>query len=306
MNMLKGWKYGYLEIFLNYISTHVYFQREQVSKPSVGASRRLLQFAVRDAVTTSQSTGLTSEPSLKRLRSVVSTPNEDFQSRPKLRSIARVPKAVAVAIKVVTNAAKDVVKVKPSGNVFDRLGRSVEEDLSDTPHHHHFNEYRGIADEDTQITEATVPTYYDARIASNFAYDNEGYDVVDPRGKMGISQISNESVMSDYSAVDVVDGIGSTNANNNKPRRDQNSSNKMVNASSNVNSGKPSHNPKPRAILETENQKLVEETANSIIVSNGNDPNEKAKCLSWNLKSIALKLRWRGYPFRKEKQDLQD
>lgn len=241
-------------------------KREPVSKPSVGASRRLLQFAVRDAVATSRSTGLTSEPSLKRLRSVVSTPNEDFQSRPKLRSVARVPKAMAVAIKAVADAAKDVVKVKPSGNVFDRLGRSVEEDLSDTPHHHQFTEYREIADEDTQIIEATVPTYYDAGIAASFAYDNEGYDVVDRRGKMGISQIGNESVMLDYSVVDVVDGIG----NNNKPQRDQNSSNKMANVSSNVNSGKPSHYPKPRAILEMENQKLVQETANSIIVSNGN------------------------------------
>ncbi|KAL7589494.1 hypothetical protein Lser_V15G36919 [Lactuca serriola] len=142
--------------------------------------------------------------------------------------------------------------------------------VADTPHNHHFTEYRDITDEDTQIIEAAVPTYYDARIAASFAYDNEGYDVVDPRGKMGISQIGNESVMLDYSAVDVVDGIGNTNANNNKPQRDQNSSNKMVNVSSNVNSGKPSHYPKPRAILEMGNQKLVEETANSIIVSNGN------------------------------------
>lgn len=248
-------------------------KREAVSKPAVGASRRLLQFAVRDAVATSRSTGLTSEPSLKRLRSVVSTPNEDSpieESRPKIRSVARVPKAMAVAIKAVADAAKDVVKVKPSGNVFDRLGRSSA-DLSDAPDQ--FLEYRDTADEDTQITEATVPAYYDAGIATNFAYDNEGYDnVVDGferRGKTGISQIGSDSVMLDYNAVNVADGTA------NKPQRDQSSSHKMmVNVSSNVNSGKPSYYQKPRAVLEMENQKVVHGTeldaGNSVIVSNGN------------------------------------
>lgn len=223
-------------------------KREAVSKPALGASRRLLQFAVRDAVATSRSTpSLTSEPSLKRLRSVVSTPNEDLQieeHRPKIRSVARVPKSMAVAIKAVADAAKDVVKVKPSGNVFDRLGRST--DLSDnTPVQF---DYRETTDEDTQITEATIPTYYD-----------EGYENMDRRGKIGIPQIGSDSVMVDYNAVSVVDGTG----NNNKPQRDHNSLN--------VNSGKPSLYQKPRAVLEMENQKVVQETAgNSVIVSNGN------------------------------------
>ncbi|KAI3510801.1 hypothetical protein L1887_17938 [Cichorium endivia] len=215
-------------------------KREAVSKPGLGASRRLLQFAVRDAVATSRSTpSLTSEPSLKRLRSVVSTPNEDLQieeHRPKIRSVARVPKSMAVAIKAVADAAKDVVKVKPSGNVFDRLGRSTDNTVDQF-------DYRETGDEDTQIIEATVPTYYD-----------EGYENMDRRGKMGISQIGSDSVMVDYNAVSVVD----------KPQRDHNSSN--------LNSGKP------RAILEIENQKAVQETqlgagagkGNSVIVSNGN------------------------------------
>ncbi|KAF5822446.1 putative RNA recognition motif domain, PWI domain, RNA-binding domain superfamily [Helianthus annuus] len=110
-------------------------KRDTLSKSTLGgASRRLLQFAVRDAVGTSRPTGLTSEPSFKRLRSAVSTPTDDssLEDRPpKIRSLARVPKAMAVAIKAVADAAQDVVKVKPAGNVFDRLGRSST-DASDT------------------------------------------------------------------------------------------------------------------------------------------------------------------------------
>ncbi|KAM0052283.1 putative nuclear polyadenylated RNA-binding protein Nab2/ZC3H14 [Helianthus debilis subsp. tardiflorus] len=110
-------------------------KRDTLSKSTLGgASRRLLQFAVRDAVGTSRPTGLTSEPSVKRLRSAVSTPADDspLEDRPpKIRSLARVPKAMAVAIKAVADAAQDVVKVKPTGNVFDRLGRSST-DASDT------------------------------------------------------------------------------------------------------------------------------------------------------------------------------
>ncbi|KAJ0810054.1 putative nuclear polyadenylated RNA-binding protein Nab2/ZC3H14 [Helianthus annuus] len=110
-------------------------KRHTLSKSTLGgASRRLLQFAVRDAVGTSRPTGLTSEPSFKRLRSAVSTPTDDssLEDRPpKIRSLARVPKAMAVAIKAVADAAQDVVKVKPTGNVFDRLGRSST-DASDT------------------------------------------------------------------------------------------------------------------------------------------------------------------------------
>ncbi|MFS7906075.1 putative nuclear polyadenylated RNA-binding protein Nab2/ZC3H14 [Helianthus anomalus] len=110
-------------------------KRDTLSKSTLGgASRRLLQFAVRDAVGTSRPTGLTSEPSFKRLRSAVSTPTDDssLEDRPpKIRSLARVPKAMAVAIKAVADAAQDVVKVKHAGNVFDRLGRSST-DASDT------------------------------------------------------------------------------------------------------------------------------------------------------------------------------
>lgn len=243
---------------------------------------------MRDAVATSRSTGLTSEPSFKRLRSVVSTPTEDSlleERRPKIRSVARVPKAMAVAIKAVEDAAKDVVKVKPSGNVFDRLGRSTH--ISDTtdPFTEDYENHKGF----TQITEATVPNYreqyvedtsmleHEAGISPDFAYNNR-IDV-GRRVKMDISQfnkagghLGNDSMMLQYSATNVADGSSS------KLHRDQhtpvamaNSSHKIVNISSNVNTWKP------RGGSDVENQKPVLETelgavkySNPATVSNGN------------------------------------
>ncbi|XP_047081906.1 nucleolin-like [Lolium rigidum] len=52
-------------------------KRELPSRPVLGASRRLLQFAVRDAVKAVQQTSSSTEPSSKRLRSVVSTLSTD-------------------------------------------------------------------------------------------------------------------------------------------------------------------------------------------------------------------------------------
>ncbi|KAJ9558380.1 hypothetical protein OSB04_012994 [Centaurea solstitialis] len=265
-------------------------KREVVPKSTLGASRRLLQFAVRDAVATSRPTGLTSEPSLKRLRSVVSTPTEDSpleERRPKIRSVARVPKAMAVAIKAVADAAKDVVKVKPSGNVFDRLGRSM--DVSDGTDQ--FNEDGEMADEDngngnhqgfTRTAEATVPTYrgqsdysdlleHDAGINTVVAYDTEGYNSrnalyrrikVDP-SQIGSSggQLGNDSMMLHYNAANIVDGTV------NRPHRDQNntpvavanSAPKIVNISSNVNTWKPPpHHQEQRGVSHMDNQKLVQ------------------------------------------------
>lgn len=245
-------------------------KREVGPKSTLGASRRLLQFAVRDAVATSRPTGLTSEPSFKRLRSVVSTPTEDSpleEKRPKIRSVARVPKAMAVAIKAVADAANDVVKVKPSGNVFDRLGRGA--DISDTADHFIVDD--GKEDAFTQITEATTaPTYpdqyvadismmeNDAGIASEFGYNNEGGYKYNVKAQIG-GRLAN-----------VAD----------KPHRDKstpvaismtNSSRKMVNISPNVNTRKP------RGVSDMDNQKLVDENvlgagnySNPVSVTNGN------------------------------------
>lgn len=91
-----------------------------------GASRRLLQFAVRDAVANPRAMP---EASLKRLRSVVSMPNDDssvVEHPRRIKSVARVPNGMASVIKAVAEAAEDSVRVKSSANVFDRLSRGTE------------------------------------------------------------------------------------------------------------------------------------------------------------------------------------
>lgn len=240
-------------------------KREAVSKSTLGASRRLLQSAVRDAVATSRPSSLTSEPSFKRLRSVVSTSIEDSlleERRPQIRSVARAP-AMAVAIKAVADAAKDAVKVKPSGNVFDRLGRSA--DIPDTTDH--FTEDDGEYEGFVQVTEATAPTYteqydedismleHDTAVASDFGYSDEGYNNMNAQlGRSG-GRLGNDSVMLHYNAANVVDRTF------NKPQRDQNaplsmanSSHNLVNTSSNINTWKP------RGGSDMDNQKFVQET----------------------------------------------
>lgn len=100
----------------------------------IDAPRRLLQFAVRDAVATSRPDS-TAESALKRLRSVVSTSNEDLSladRRPRIQSVALVPNPMATVIKAVAEAAEDVRKVKTSRSVFDRL--SCGEDPAEPQH----------------------------------------------------------------------------------------------------------------------------------------------------------------------------
>lgn len=72
---------------------------------------------------------LAPSPSLKRLRSVVSTSVDEssLPERPqRIRSVARAPTALVTAIRAVAEAAKDVTKVRSAVNVFDRLGRATD------------------------------------------------------------------------------------------------------------------------------------------------------------------------------------
>ncbi|VFQ75912.1 unnamed protein product [Cuscuta campestris] len=99
-------------------------KRESTSQANIAAPRRLLQFAVRDALATSRQSNLVAEPSLKRLRSVVSTSmGESTEDHPlRLRSVARLANPEATTIRTIVEAAKDIKKVRSSSNVFDRLG----------------------------------------------------------------------------------------------------------------------------------------------------------------------------------------
>lgn len=99
-----------------------YFQR--ASHPVISAPRRLLQFAVRDAVRTVQPVTPRSESASKRLRSVVSTLASDSAldithiRLQKTNSDVRIPGGTA-ALRAAAEAAEDAIQ----GSVFNRLGR---------------------------------------------------------------------------------------------------------------------------------------------------------------------------------------
>lgn len=96
---------------------------KRTSHQVISAPRRLLQFAVRDAV--AQPMTPRSESSSKRLRSVVSTIETDPAVNGRLqrtKSDVRVPVATA-AFRAAAEAAEDVLKDRYSESVFDRLGR---------------------------------------------------------------------------------------------------------------------------------------------------------------------------------------
>ncbi|THG14317.1 hypothetical protein TEA_002680 [Camellia sinensis var. sinensis] len=272
---------------------HHLMKRGVASQSTINAPRRLLQFAVRDAVATSRPSNSVSEPSLKRLRSVVSTSavNSSVEARPRrFQSIARVPNAMVTAIKAVEEAAKDVVKNRSSGNVFDRLGRGM--DISQASDQ--LTEFREVAVEDVEygdfnrVSEETRLNFLpkseytgdsvgdvtmletDTGMASDSASDNERYDDVNVMGRrvMDVSQIGTsggnedqDSLMVRYSVAKNSDEIMR------KPRKDQdqsalaaNTSRKIVNISVNVNTWKPTHYPEPREVSEMDNRKSVQES----------------------------------------------
>uniref|UniRef100_A0ACD5UC00 Uncharacterized protein n=2 Tax=Avena sativa TaxID=4498 RepID=A0ACD5UC00_AVESA len=100
---------------------------KRTSQQVISAPRRLLQFAVRDAVRPVQPLTPRSESSSKRLRSVVSTviPDSAVNGRlQKVKSDLRIPGAAA-ALRAAAEAAEDVLKEKCSDSVFDRHSESV-------------------------------------------------------------------------------------------------------------------------------------------------------------------------------------
>ncbi|XP_057978685.1 nucleolin 1 [Malania oleifera] len=270
-------------------------KRDAVSQGTVGAPRRLLQFAVRDAVATARPSNLAAavEPTLKRLRSVVSTATSDSSivDRPlRLKSVARVPNAVATAVKAVAEAAEDVKKVRSSVNVFDRLSRGVDE--SET-----------IDDQHAEIREATVeggeysdfnqiPDTYssylqrsdysghyigkmammesETGLASDSASDNDGYDDVNIMGHrvMGVSQAGTsggskgeDSLMVQYSVAKNSDDVvrKTWTKDQEQPAAVANASRKIVNISVNVNTWKPPHYQASREVTEVDSRKPMQE-----------------------------------------------
>lgn len=192
----------------------------------MGASRRLLQFAVRDAVATSRpsSLGTPVESSLKRLRSVVSKSSAEpslVEHTSRMQAISRVANPMTTVIKAVTEAAEDVVKFKSSGNVFDRIGCDMN-----------LQDYYSQFEDDYQHQEQSQLLYrnksdYGDRYAmtmfedetdfpTDCSSDNEGFDDVNVMGH-GVSRGSQlgspggkrggDSMMVDYSVAKNDDDI---------------------------------------------------------------------------------------------------
>ncbi|KAI5603776.1 hypothetical protein POPTR_001G269200v4 [Populus trichocarpa] len=280
-------------------------KRDAVSQATSGAPRRLLQFAVRDAVRTLRPSGSVKEPSRKRLRSVVSASTEDTSlvDRPRrLQSIARVPNPMATVLKAVREAAEDVVKVKSSGSVFDRLGRDMDASLITEQ----VAEFRDHAVEDdeyedfNEIQEQTHSNYprrskycgragttnmtgHEAGLTTGLMSDYEVYDDSSPVGHrvMDVSQTGTylgskgkDSLMSNYNVAKDQDQSVSA----------ANTSRKIVNISVNVNTWRPPHYQESRdtvmdnlkSVQDNEadagsfGAQLMKEISNPVSVSNGN------------------------------------
>uniref|UniRef100_A0A2P2LCE7 PWI domain-containing protein n=1 Tax=Rhizophora mucronata TaxID=61149 RepID=A0A2P2LCE7_RHIMU len=276
-------------------------KREEVSQATIDASRRLLQFAVKDAVATSQKSDSAKQSSMKRLRSVVSTSTGDSSlvGHPRrIRSIARVPNAMATVVKAVQEAAEDVMKVKSAGSVFDRLGRSVNipeatelgveyrdssvedepDEISQIQHENHSrflprSEYRGHGQKMSKGESGTGLT-------SDSMSDNEGYDVhVMSNRVMNIGTSGgnrNENSLLQHS---VAKNLADITQVAQKHGQDEhvsaaNTSHKIVNISVNVNTWRPPQFPASKVLAEMDAQKsvvrLVKENSNPVAVGNRN------------------------------------
>ncbi|XP_027340244.1 uncharacterized protein LOC113853804 isoform X2 [Abrus precatorius] len=255
--------------------------KRDVSQVNIAAPRRLLQFAVRDAVATSRTStsGTSGEPSLKRLRSVVSTSSGDsslVERSQRMQPASRVANPMATVIKAVAEAAEDVIKSKSSGSVFDRLGRGMDisddnSQLEDNYQHQEPNQsfYLQTDDYNGQYAANTTIMENETGFPSDSNSDNEGFgdvNVVDHR-MTGASQISssvgnrgNDSLMVQYSVAKNVDDIlrQKRNREQEQPAASHNSSHKIVNISVNVNTWKPPPHQEPREIAELDGKKAFE------------------------------------------------
>ncbi|PON81343.1 Splicing factor-like protein [Trema orientale] len=266
--------------------------KRETSQLNINAPRRLLQFAVRDAVAMSRPSNSPTEPSLKRLRSVVSTSTTDSSvvDRPRrIQSVARVPNPMSAVIKAVAEAAEDVTRVKSSGNVFDRLGRGL--DVSGP--HDQFVSYGEATIEDgeygdvNKIQSKKRSTYLqrtdhsgqyagsmtmledETGLDSDSMSEDEGYDDVNVLGR-SVTDVAQsgtsagnrgeDSMMVEYSVAKNGDDRMKLmrNKDQDKPAVASNSSQKIVNISVNVNAWKPPSYQEPREVGQVGGWKSVQ------------------------------------------------
>ncbi|GAU12678.1 hypothetical protein TSUD_121700 [Trifolium subterraneum] len=279
-------------------------KRDLVSQVNIAAPRRLLQFAVRDAVGTprTSSLGTSVEPSLKRLRSVVSTSSADsalVEHYQHVQPTSRVPNAMATVIKAVAEAAEDV-KSKSSGSVFDRLGCGMDSSVDNSQldyQHQEPNQSLNLqrTDYDGQYAANTTMMEHETGFPYDSNSDNEGcHDLnVIGRGVTGTSQVGSsvgnrgsDSLMVQYSVAKNADDILRLKQNREQEQSAaaHNTSRKIVNISVNVNTWKPEQYQEPREVVELDGHKildkktgesrsnmhLLKEKANALKISNGN------------------------------------
>jgi len=246
--------------------------------------------------------GTSVEPTLKRLRSVVSTSSADssvVEHYQRVQPTSRAPNAMARVIKAVAEAAEDV-KSKSLGSVFDRLGCGMDSSADNSQldyQHQEQNQslYLQRTDYNGQYAANTTMVERETVFLSDSNSDNEGcHDVnVIGRGVTGTSEISSsvgnkgsDSLMMQYSVAKKADDNLrlKQSREQEQPAAACNPSRKIVNISVNVNTWKPAQYQEPREVVELDghkisdneigdsrsNMQLVKENANALKISNGN------------------------------------
>ncbi|KAG1363858.1 hypothetical protein COCNU_11G006850 [Cocos nucifera] len=294
-------------------------KRGSTSQPAIGAPRRLLQFAVRDAVRTVQQSISKTEPTSKRLRSVVSTSTTDSvqEKRPqRTKSVARVPGALSTALKAAAEAAEDVKKVRSSSSVFDRLGQGIDTvepinqasnfrapELEDGEYEHfdqipalnhvHYHE-RSDYNRDFvgDMTMADKVTGMD----DDYASDNGEYakvGIVTHHGSDASQSASSahkdKKSRMEYSVAKKADDVvRKTRVMDQDPPASSAAmtSSKILNISVNVNTWKPPHYQDPMDVAEADNRMIVEKSEMNVAKPNDRLPKENDAAKSEKIKEM--------------------
>lgn len=261
-------------------------KRDTELLPKLGPSRRLLEFAVRDAVKTVQQSSSKSEPALKRLCSVVSSSADSLlDKRPQRpRSTLRMPGSASVALKAAAEAAEDVRKSKNEGSVFNRLGRgkaiepidqsyniktSILQDATikefDQSARSYQVDYNQKGDYSEDFTGNSLILDRVADMAVDSASDNDSYDDfgISTDHDLEASQCAysvnkkESSLMLHYNVPKDTDAVTKKMklvSQEPPPTASTNPSSKIVNISVNVNTWKPPDYQVPRNVNEVDHQ----------------------------------------------------
>lgn len=291
------------------------YQKDTASLPVIGASRRLLQFAVRDAVRTVQQASFRTEPALKRLRSVVSTTPEEplLDQRPqRLKSVTRLPGALSTALKAAAEAADDASKDRFTESVFDRLGHgtraakpvkelSVEPVVEDGEYKDQEHspevtrpEYRQRSEYDEDFTADTAMLETGTFVPDDSSSDNDGYNNVGAVKNQGLvashtaasANKDNKSLTLQYSvAQGAEEVVRNTRLISQYPTSStpEKASNKILNISVNVNTWKPPQYPAPGDVNEAECRASVAKSDVSAGKINSPFPKEKETAMMENV-----------------------